>query len=231
MARLQALRPGLDINLDTNCLGNPRLEQLASHVAGLFVLAPAARAAQRQAVLRSAQTDILGWEEAARQLQATLPTLVALEPTLPAAILGWREQQQRLARRREGRGTASPPRTPRPAPAAPAPTPPGAGNRAIGGVAAIAILVAIRVFAGLGSPRSSTPEPIRPQDVRFPAPAPNVKFQPADADDAERMRKAFENWEAMQREIDRAAKDLEKRDKQRRAREGDAPGRPDPQQP
>jgi hypothetical protein len=236
VARLQALRPGLDVEVDPNSLGNPRLQQLASHVAGLFVLPPAARAAQRQAVLRAAQMDILGWEAAAVQLHATLPALVALEPTLQGAILGWRGQQQRLARRREGRTSSARARAPRPAPPAPTPAPSGAGNRAIGGITIFAILVAVRLCMGLGSDRTYAPDPIPPQNFRMPPAAPdgpdiNIKFEPANADDLERIRKAFEKIPGVQPDLDRAAKDLQDREKLRGDRNGGAEKQPQPRQP
>jgi hypothetical protein len=233
VARLQALRPGLDVELDPNRLGNPRLEQLASHVAGLFVLPPAARAAQRQAVLRTAQTDILGWEAAAVQLHATLPTLVALEPTLQGAILGWRGQQQRLARRREGRTSSAQARTPRPAPAATARAPSSSGSRALGGLAVFVILIVVRLcIGGLGSHRSYTPAPLPPPNFGRQAEPPglNIKFEPADADDLERMRKAFEKMPGVQPDLDRAAKDLQERNKPG-GRDGGAEKQPQPRQP
>jgi hypothetical protein len=135
-ARLSALQPALDLDLGLGDIGNPRTAQLASHVAGLFVLAPAARAAQRQAVLRGMQADIGGWEENARQLQAVAPAVAALEPTLLVSVLGWREQQQRLARARVGRQPVSRPAPGRVARAAaaapPAPAAKGSGGRAVG---------------------------------------------------------------------------------------------------
>lgn len=199
-ARLAALEPGLDLDVRPGGIGNPRTEQLASHVAGLFVLAPAARAAQRQAVLRGMQGDIVGWEEAARQLQATLPALAELEPTLLSSILGWRGQQQRLAKLREARGQAGrrPAARPAPAPRAPAAPAPasGAGGKAIGGGAVLVAFFIIRACVGLGShSSSSTPPPTY-------TPPPKFEFQPVDPEGFERTRKALDELERVNREIE-----------------------------
>jgi len=217
-ARLAALEPGLGLDLRPGDIGNPRTAQLASHVAGLFVLAPAARAAQRQAVLRSLQTDIAGWEETARQLLAVSPALAALEPTLLASILGFREQQQRLARLREGRQHSGrlPPARRAVAPVRPAPAPssPSAGGgRALGWVAVVVIGIVVRVcIGGLGS-RSSSPPP--PQ-IDIP------KFDPEEHERTRKMIEEIERLQRMNRENEEQNKKRNPRDEQERLRPGDA---------
>ncbi len=204
-ARLAALHPALGLDLRLGEIGNPRTAQLASHVAGLFVLAPAARAAQRQAVLRGMQADMTGWEEIARQLQAVAPTLATLEPTLLASILGWRAQQQRLTRLREGRQSPSRP-TPRNAARAAGPTPKapaakGSGGRAIGWGSVILVGFVVRVCIGLGSHSSSNVPP--PQQFQVPQFNPN----------------AFENMERIGREVEEERRRKATEDLQRLIRE------------
>jgi hypothetical protein len=188
-ARLAALEPGLGLDLRPGDIGNPRTAQLASHVAGLFVLAPVARAAQRQAVLRAMHSDIAGWEECARQLQATAPTLSALEPTLVTSILNWRQQQQQLARLRQGRPAPTyrpPSRTTTPT-RAPAPAPVRSGGKAFGWVGVAVAIGIVRVCIGLGSHSTS------------PAPQPRIEIPRIDPDQAERTRRLMEDLERIQR--------------------------------
>jgi hypothetical protein len=188
-ARLAALQSALGLELRPDDIGNPRTAQLASHVAGLFVLAPAARAAQRQAVVRSMQADIAGWEEIARQLQAVAPAVAALEPTLLSSILGWRTQQQRLTRARAGREPSS-----RPSPRAlarsakappPAPASKSSGSRAVGWGAIVLVGLAIRVCAGIGSHTSSPPEVPQFHPEQFQAPQ---QIDPRVFDDLNRLQ-------------------------------------------
>jgi len=183
-ARLAALEPGLDLDLGLATLGDPRTAQLASHVAGLFVLAPAARAAQRQAVLRAMEADIAAWEETAQQLVAASPALAALEPALLTSIRGWREQQQRLIRLRAGRQYpgrrpavhAAPCRAAAPPP--PAPPSRGSGRAGIW-VAVVAGGLMLRIcLGGLGSHSSSPPPP-------------QIDLHKFDADGADRARRMF----------------------------------------
>jgi hypothetical protein len=221
-ARLAALQPGLGLDLRLEDIGNPRTAQLASHVAGLFVLAPAARAPQRQAVLRGMQADIAGWEETARQFQAVAPALAALEPTLPAAILGWRQQQQRLARLREAR------RPPAPRPVAraaasrtPAPATRGSGGgRAVGWGAVVVAGFAIRVCAGFGSHSSHDAAP----PPQFNVPQVDQKV----FDDGERWRQINRDFEEQQRQqkvrenLDRIIREADQ-EHQKGKRPGDRP--------
>jgi hypothetical protein len=207
-ARLTALQPALEVDLRLGDLGNPRTAQLASHVAGLFVLAPAARAAQRQAVLRGMRDDVGGWEENVRQLQALAPAVAALEPTLLASVLGWREQQQRLARAREGRQPAARP-APRSlahatAPAPKAPAAKGSGGRAVGWGAIVLVGIAIRVCAGIGS--HSTPDVPRFNPERFQVPQHQIdpqmfekinRQQQLNQEEEERRKKESEDWDRL----------------------------------
>jgi hypothetical protein len=189
-ARLAALGPGLGLDLRLSDIGNPRTAQLASHVAGLFVLGPAARAAQRQAVVRALQTDIAGWEETARQLQAVSPALAALEPSLLTSILTWREQQQRLARVRAARPPLAPRQAARPAARPAAPAPSGSGGRAVGWGAVLAIIFAVRFCGGLWTHSPS------------PSPPPQIQIPRIDPDQPERMRRLMEDLERHRREAE-----------------------------
>jgi hypothetical protein len=192
-ARLAALEPGLGLDLRLGDIDNPRTAQLASHVAGLFVLDPVARATQRQAVLRSLQTDIAGWEETARQLQAVFPALAALEPTLLTSILTWREQQQRLARVRSARQPLTSRPATRPAPRPEAAAPSRSGGKAIGWGAVIAIIFTVRLCGGLAR-HSWSPAP-PPQDP-FP------QFPRVDPEQPERLRRLMEEVERRNREME-----------------------------
>jgi hypothetical protein len=209
-ARLAALQPALGLELRLGDIGTPRTAQLASHIAGLFVLAPAARAAQRQSVLRSMQPDIGGWEEVARQLQAVAPAVAALEPTLLTTILGWRAQQQRLAKARAGREPPSRPapralaRATKAAPRAPAAKGSG-GSRAVGWGAVVLVGLAIRVCAGFGS--NTTPPPDVPQfhPEQFQAPQ---QIDPRVFDDVNRLQHL--NQEVEEDRQKKQADDLER---------------------
>jgi hypothetical protein len=206
-ARLAALQPALGLELRLEDVGNPRTAQLASHVAGLFVLAPVARAAQRQAVLRSLQADIAGWEEMTRQLQAVAPALAALEPTLLSSILGWRVQQQRLSRARAGR---EPPSRPAPRTAArakaaapPAPAAKGSGGgRAVGWGAVVLVGLAIRVCAGIGSHTSPAPNVPEFHPELFQAPQQIDPRVFDDLDRLQRLNQQFEDDNRRQKEAD-----------------------------
>jgi hypothetical protein len=195
-ARLAALQPALGLDLCLDEIGNPRAAQLASHVAGLFVLAPAARATQRQAVLRSMLSDIAGWEEIAQQVQAVAPAVAALEPTLLSSILGRRTQQQRLTRARAGR---EPPTRPSPRALArtakappPAPTSKSSGSRAVGWGAIVLVGLAIRVCAGIGSHTSSPPEVPQFHPEQFQAPQ---QIDPRVFDDLDRIQRLNRDME------------------------------------
>jgi hypothetical protein len=200
-ARLAALEPGLSLDLRLNDIDNPRMAQLASHVAGLFVLPLGARAVQRQAVLRTMQTDIVGWEEISRQLQAGAPALTALEPTLLTAILGWREQQQRLAQLRAGRQSSGRLPTVRRAPAPsnqPAPSDTTNSGRAIGCVGMVVIWLVVRAcIGGLGSHSSVAPPP-KFEAPRFEAP----KFDPQGPERTRKMLEELQELERLNRQIE-----------------------------
>jgi hypothetical protein len=221
-ARLAALQPGLGLDLRLEDIGNPRTAQLASHVAGLFVLAPAARAAQRQAVLRGMQPDIVAWGEIARQFVAVAPALATLEPSLPAAIVDWWPQQQRLARLREGRQPPAPRLIAKaPASRAPAPVARGSGGgKAVGWGAVVAIGIAVRFCAGFGSHTS--------RDVA-PPPQFNVPQVNPQGFDADRWQRANPDLEELQRQ-QKQQEDLDRwrREADRENQKGKRPGgRPD----
>jgi hypothetical protein len=221
VARLAALEPGLRLDIRPGDIRSPLTAQLASHVAGLFVLGPSARAAQRQAVLRAMRPDIAGWEEAGKQLRAMAPALVALEPTLLASLLAWRGQQQRLAQVRQARPpvTPRPERRPAPRPAAPAASGSG-GVRAIGGVAAVVTFFIIRACTSFGSISAPRPDP---------PPPPQFEIQRRDPDEFDRrIRKAWQEAEQQRRQQD-AIDQLPRDGNETRKRPGDLwPGR-DPQ--
>ncbi len=227
-ARLAALQPALGLEPDPGAIGNPRTAQLASHVAGLFVLAPAARAAQRQAVLRAMQADLGGWEEAVKQLHAMAPAVAALEPTLLASVRGWRDRQQRLARARQGREPSSRP-SPRslarakaaPPPAAPAKS--SGGGRAVGWGGVVLIGLMVRVCIGMGSFRSHEPDIPRFDPPQFQAP----QFDPKVFDDINRLNR--ENQQKRDEQLERLIQQMRENDKA--ARPGEIEPGPDEDDP
>jgi hypothetical protein len=208
-ARLSALEPGLDIDVGLGAIGNPRTAQLASHVAGLFVLAPAARASQRQTVLRSMVSDIDGWEEIVKQLQVIAPALAALEPTLLRSILSWRERQQRLAQVREGRQPVPPRPAARPSPRPRTPTPTGSGSgKGVGCGLLLLIGLAVRIIAGLGS-HSSSYTPPRYDDRPHFAPVEPLQDR-HEADDFQRLLRESKEQRRRREELDRIRRQLDK---------------------
>ncbi len=233
-ARLAALQPALGLDLALGDIGNPRTAQLASQVAGLFVLAPSARAVQRQSVQRSMQGDIAGWEEAVRQLQTLAPAVAALEPTLLSSILNWRDRQHRLERARAGRETPSRP-APRargragaaaraPAPAVPAAKGSGAG-KGVGCGAAVLASIIIRVCIGLGTYRSPEPQVPQFQAPHFQQP----QFDPKMFEQIDRMQqfnKEIEEENRRKKEGDDLQRILDDLQRDNRAEPGEAKPRP-----
>jgi hypothetical protein len=98
-ARLRALEPGLRADAGKPIDGNPRLVRLAGQVRELFVLGPAARAVQRQALLRDLDGDLAEWVAVAGELRTRHGAVADLEPELIAQILGaWQTRQEQAER-------------------------------------------------------------------------------------------------------------------------------------
>ncbi len=189
VARLAALEPGLNVVLPSE--SDPKVSRLATAIASLFVLAPLARATQRQAIFNGMKTDMADWEAAARVVDKKAPAVAALDPQLMDAIKSWRKLQGRLEQARAGARVR--PRSTAKVAAAPAPTPSGGSGlsgRALIWIAFVVIGGGAKVCSGLSS-NSSTP----PQ--RFEQP----QIQKQD------------DWQKMLRDVDR--KNEEERQRQR----------------
>jgi hypothetical protein len=118
-ARLEALKPGLDVAAVER--SDPLARKLADKVRELFVLRPAERAMRRQEFLETvghaqqkaeALADLVPGlpdvERAAQQLKREHPQLAALEPRLIDRLANWSKQQARVSR---GQRRAAPPVT------------------------------------------------------------------------------------------------------------------------
>jgi hypothetical protein len=212
-ARLAALEPGLHVVPPSE--GDPKVLRLAAGIASLFVLAPLARAAQRQAMFSGMKADMTGWETAARVLRKSAPALAALDPQLMDAIKSWQKLQGRLEQARAG---TRPRARSTPKAAVAAPTPSGSSQLPVKTLIWIGIVViggGVRVCSGLGSHSSnSTPPP------RFEQP----RVQPIDFQKQEELRKVLEDVER-QNEEDRKRAQKRWEDAPRQIPHDDPPGR------
>jgi hypothetical protein len=155
-ARLAALERGLNVVPPSE--SDPKVYRLSAAVASLFVLAPLARSAQRQAVLDGMKGDMPAWEAAARVLSKNAPAVAALDPPLVDTLKSWQKSQTRLEQARAG----ARPRarsTPKPPVAAPRPSS-GSSQLPVKTLVWIGIVViggGARVCSGLGSHHSDPP--------------------------------------------------------------------------
>jgi len=99
-ARLEGLERGLDVAPEK--LAATEMRELAERVADLFVLRPAARALQRQELLRALATNGVRWQAAARQLQQHAPPVAALAPGLIEELASWEQRRQQQHNRAAG---------------------------------------------------------------------------------------------------------------------------------
>jgi hypothetical protein len=182
-ARLAALEAGLNVVPPSD--GDPKVLRLAVAIASLFVLAPLARAAQRQAMFNGMKPDMAAWEAAARGLRKSAPALAALDPQLMDAINSWQKLQGRLEQSRLG---ARPRVRSTPKVSASAPTPSGGSQLPVKTLIWIGIVViggGARVCSGLGGSHSSTPPP------RFEQP----RIQPIEFQKQDEWQKLMEDIE------------------------------------
>jgi hypothetical protein len=205
-ARLAALEPGL--NVVPPAQENPKVARLSAAVVSLFVLAPLARAAQRQAVLHGMKADMAAWEAAARVLSKTAPAIAALDSPLMDSIRFWQKVQANLEQARAG----ARPRA-RSAPKAPvaAPRPSGSSQLPMKTLIWIGIVViggGARVCSGLGSHSSNSAPP-----PRFEQP----RFQPVDV-------QKQDDWQRMLEQIQKQ-QDEDRKRQQQWQKDDDPPGR------
>lgn len=104
-ARLEQLRPGLELDLAGLRESDPRVRKLANWIAGLFTSRPLTAATMRRRFLRSTEADIAGWQRAARRLRRRHPKIAALAPGVVEQLA---DAKQRLARLRSGKRPAQP---------------------------------------------------------------------------------------------------------------------------
>jgi hypothetical protein len=107
-ARLECLRPGLDVAVAPVSPKEDQLRWLVEHATELFILRPPERAARRQTLLAELGDKASTLEGATRQLQKRFPELAALEPNLIGRLATWSkiEKSVRKAAKRQGGGTS-----------------------------------------------------------------------------------------------------------------------------
>ncbi len=102
LARLQALKAGLDVEIRNRPLGQSHQGSLAEQLLQSFPMPPLAQAASRQAFLRqieeSTAADRLLWGNAARYLLAEWPALAVLDQDLVRQIVKLRIRLKRLSK-------------------------------------------------------------------------------------------------------------------------------------
>ncbi|HEV3447033.1 MAG TPA: hypothetical protein VG099_20510 [Gemmataceae bacterium] len=98
VARLQALEPGLDVDLSALTPEGHMVSQLGSYIAALFTCQPSQRPIERQILLPELARDLRPWVKAARRLRRKHRALAALEPELLGRLMSWRKRQRRLSK-------------------------------------------------------------------------------------------------------------------------------------
>jgi hypothetical protein len=103
--RLQDLKGGLDVDVGGLPTEESLRGKLAAHLVESFPLPRLARAASRQAFLRTAAAELKSWEKAARCLRREWPAVAALDYEVVAQLssLRWRVRRRDKMRRRNRR--------------------------------------------------------------------------------------------------------------------------------
>lgn len=103
-ARVESLRPGLDLPCNLPVDQSPEVNELLTQARRLFVLRPQERASRRMKWLRECQGDIRKWQRAASFVQSRIGRYAALELVMfrELANAGMRERlRKKVARKRK----------------------------------------------------------------------------------------------------------------------------------